>query len=52
MIRRLLGLLKKVLWLLPGFLLFVSFPPMGRMLDVFFALAPLLWYARRHSPRP
>ena len=51
MIRRLLGLLKKVLWLLPGFLLFVSFPPMGRMLDVFFALAPLLWYARRHSPR-
>ena len=51
MIRRLLNLLKKVLWLLPGFLLFVSFPPMGRMLDIFFALAPLLWYARRHSPR-
>ena len=51
MIRRLLATLKRVFWLLPGFLLFASFPPMGQMLDVFVALAPLMWYARRRSPR-
>ena len=33
-------------WLLPGFLLWASFPPMGERFDCFFALAPLLYLAR------
>ena len=33
-------------WLLPGFLLWASFPPMGERFDCFFALAPLLWLSR------
>ena len=46
MIRRLLAKAAKVFWLLPGFLLWASFPPMGEMTDCLFALAPLLWLAR------
>ena len=34
-------------WLLPGFLLWASFPPMGERFDCFFALAPLLYLARQ-----
>ena len=33
-------------WLLPGFLLWASFPPMGERFDCFFALAPLIWLSR------
>ena len=41
----------KFLWLLPGFLLWASFPPMGEKIDCLFALAPLLWLARRRGVR-
>ena len=51
MIRNLLKKLPYVLWILPGFLLWASFPPMGERFDSFFALAPILWYARRHDAR-
>ncbi len=51
MITRLLKKLPCLLWFLPGFLLWASFPPMGERMDVFFALAPLLWYARNRSAR-
>ncbi len=51
MIRRLLLKAPLLLWFLPGFLLWASFPPMGERLDIFFALAPLLWYARSRTPR-
>ena len=51
MIRKLLKKLPYVLWILPGFLLWASFPPMGERFDSFFALAPILWYARRHDAR-
>jgi apolipoprotein N-acyltransferase len=37
----------KVFWLLPGFLLWAAFPPMGEKMDVLFALAPLIWLSRR-----
>ena len=46
MIRRLLRKAAKVFWLMPGFLLWASFPPMGEMADCLFALAPLLWLSR------
>ncbi len=39
----------KVAWLLPGFLLWASFPPMGEMTDCLFAFAPLLWLARQRD---
>ena len=32
--------------LIPGFLLWASFPPMGEKMDCLFALAPLLWFSR------
>ena len=41
----------KALWLLPAFLLWASFPPMGEWTDVLFALAPLLWLSRRRDVR-
>ena len=47
MIRKLLAKIVKLLWFLPGFLLWASYPPMGERMDVLFALAPLLWLARR-----
>ena len=43
--------IRPVLWLLPVFLLWAAFPPMGEKTDVLFALAPLLWVARRRDPR-
>lgn len=46
MIRRLALRAAKVFWLLPGFLLWAAFPPMGEMMDCLFALAPLLWLSR------
>ena len=51
MITAMLKKLKGVLWLLPGFLLWASFPPMGERMDVFFALAPLLWLSRGGDAR-
>ena len=41
----------KVFWLLPGFLLWASFPPMGEMVDSLFALAPLLWLSRNRDAK-
>ena len=51
MIRRLLVQVAKIAWFIPGVLLWASFPPMGEATDCFFALVPLLWVARRKSPR-
>ena len=48
----LVKLIKRILnacWLLPGFLLWASFPPMGERFDCFFALAPLLYLARNSA---
>ena len=47
MIRRLFSRAVRIFWLLPGFLLWASFPPMAEKTDCLFALAPLLWLARR-----
>ena len=47
MIRKLLRIAVRVFWLLPGFLLWASFPPMAEKTDCLFALAPLIWLARR-----
>lgn len=52
MIARLAAKIKWILfWILPGFLLWASFPPMAETTDVFFALAPALFFARHNSPR-
>lgn len=42
---------KQVAWFLPGFCLYAAFPPMGEGMDVLFALAPLMWLARRGDPK-
>ena len=42
---------KKVFWLLPGFLLWASFPPMGEKMDCLFALAPLMWLVRNRDAK-
>lgn len=47
MIRALFRKLEFFLWLVPGFLLWASFPPMGECKDVYLALAPLLWLVRQ-----
>ena len=47
MIRKVFSIATKVFWLLPGFLLWASFPPMAETTDCLFALAPLLWLVRR-----
>jgi len=46
MIRSLFIRAAKAFWLLPGFLLWASYPPMGETTDCLFALAPLLWVSR------
>lgn len=51
MIKKALRVFAKIGWLLPSFLLWASFPPMGEATDCLFALAPLLWVARHKSPR-
>lgn len=51
MIKRFLKTLSKIAWTLPAFLLWATFPPIGERTDVFFALAPLIWFARNRSPR-
>ena len=51
MITKLIDFAKKVARVLPAFLLWGAFPPVGERTDVFFAVALLLWYSRTHSPR-
>ena len=51
MLGRILKKALPVLWLIPGFLLWASFPPMGERIDALFALAPLLWLSRRKDAR-
>ena len=51
MIRRVLKIAVRAFWLLPGFLLWASFPPMGEKTDCLFALAPLLWLSRNADAR-
>ncbi len=46
MVTRFLKAAVKVFWLLPGFLLWASFPPMAEKTDCLFALAPLIWLGR------
>ncbi|MBO5647981.1 MAG: apolipoprotein N-acyltransferase [Kiritimatiellae bacterium] len=41
----------RLFWLLPAVLLWASFPPLAENTNVFFALAPLLWFARNKSAR-
>ena len=43
--------LARLFWLLPGFLLWASFPPMAEKTDCVFALAPLLWLARNKDAK-
>ena len=47
MIAEVLKKLSRVAWLLPGFLLWAAFPPLGEGTDCLFALAPLMWLSRR-----
>ena len=47
MISETLRKLARIAWFLPGFLLWAAYPPMGERADVLFALAPLMWLARR-----
>ena len=51
MITKILRKLRHLARFLPAFLLWGSFPPVGESMDVFFALALLMWYARTHSPK-
>ena len=51
MLRKLAKIVVTVLWLVPGILLWASFPPFGEKMDAIFALAPLLWLARRGDRR-
>ena len=46
MITELLKKLARVFWLLPGFVLWASYPPMAERTDCVFALAPLMWLSR------
>ena len=43
--------LARLFWLLPGFLLWASFPPMAEKTDCVFALAPLIWFARNRDSK-
>ena len=47
MFSRLFEKFLKIAWFLPGFLLWAAYPPMGERMDCLFALAPLMWLARR-----
>ena len=51
MIADFLKKLVKVFWLLPGLLLWASFPPVAEKTDCVFALAPLLWLARNRDAK-
>ena len=43
--------LARLFWLLPGFLLWASFPPMAEKTDCVFALAPLIWFVRNRDSK-
>ena len=43
--------LARLFWILPGFLLWASFPPMAEKTDCVFALAPLIWFARNRDSK-
>ena len=43
--------LARLFWVLPGFLLWASFPPVAEKTDCVFALAPLLWLARNRDAK-
>ena len=45
-IKKLAMILKKVAWLLPGFLLWAAFVPLAEKTNVLFALAPMMFYTR------
>ena len=51
MISEALKKLARIFWILPGFLLWASFPPMAEKTDCVFALAPLLWLARNKDAK-
>lgn len=51
MIRKAFRRLLKLMWLLPGIVLWASYPPVGERMDVLFALAPLMWLTRRGDAR-
>ena len=51
MIKNKLKSLAKAAWFIPAFLLWACYPPVGERTDAFFALAPLIWFARNRSPR-
>ena len=51
MIAESLQKLARLFWILPGFLLWASFPPMAEKTDCVFALAPLLWLARNKDAK-
>ena len=51
MIAESLKKLARLFWILPGFLLWASFPPMAEKTDCVFALAPLLWLARNKDAK-
>ena len=51
MIAESLKKLARLFWILPGFLLWASFPPMAEKADCVFALAPLLWLARNKDAK-
>ena len=51
MFERILRKVAKVCWLIPGFLLWATFPPMAEKTDVLFALAPLMWLSRGGDAR-
>ena len=51
MIRNLFRKMAWLPWVVPGFLLWASFPPMAEHTDCLFALAPLMWFARRRPAR-
>ena len=51
MIAESLKKLARLFWILPGFLLWASFPPMAEKTDCVFALAPLLWLARNRDSK-
>ena len=51
MIAESLKKLARLFWILPGFLLWASFPPMAEKTDCVFALAPLIWFARNRDSK-
>lgn len=51
MIRNLVLKARRAARWLPALLVWAAFPPFAEKTDIFFALAPLLWYSRNRTPR-